>query len=408
MRSSTRNVTVYAFSQALMMSAMTLILTTTALAGYALADDKSMATFPVAALFIAMLLTSIPASILMGRIGRKIGFMFATLFGVSGGIIMTLSIIEGEFWLFTLGSALVGIYNGFGNYFRFAAAEAVDHDKRSRAISYVMAGGVIAAIVGPNLANYSKDWILSAPFAGSYAALIVIYGLSFMLLSLIDSNVKPGEVGVPSQGDARPLLTIVRQPKFILALVSGMFGYGVMTFVMTATPLSMQNHAHDFGDTSFIIQWHALGMFAPSFVTGYLISRFGVYKVLYSGAILGIVCVATNLAGTSLDHYWGALFVLGVSWNFLFIGATSLLTETYGPQEQVKTQALNDFMVFSTVAFASLSAGALQFHFGWQAVNMGVIPLLVIILVTITWVALKDGSRKSGIINAELQTESEL
>jgi len=404
---SSRNITVYALSQALMMSAMTLILTTTALTGYALAEDKSMATIPVAAIFIAMLLTSIPASIIMGRIGRKAGFMFATLFGVSGSIIMTWSIIEGVFWSFTLGSALIGIYNGFGNYYRFAAAEMVEYDKRSRAISYVMAGGVIAAIVGPNLANYSKDWILSAPFAGSYAALIVIYSLSFMLLGLIDSGTQSNTAGTSVQGESRPLLTIVRQPRFILALVSGMLGYGIMTFVMTATPLSMQSHAHDFGDTSFIIQWHALGMFAPSFVTGYLISRYGVYRILYAGAFLGIACVAINLTGTSLNHFWVALFALGVSWNFLFIGATSLLTETYGPQEQVKTQAFNDFFVFSTVAVASLSAGALQYHLGWQVVNMGVIPLLVIILVTITWVASVESNRRTDASSAELQTESE-
>ncbi len=390
-----------------MMSAMTLILTATTLTGYILAEDKSMATIPVAALFIAMMLTSIPASLLMGRIGRKAGFMFSTLFGVSGSIIMTLSIIDGAFWLFTLGSALIGIYNGFGNYYRFAASETVEQDKRSRAISYVMAGGVVAAIIGPNLANISKDWIVSAPFAGSYAALIVIYGLSFMLLSLIDTNVTPGTADKFVKGEGRPLLTIVRQPQFILALISGMFGYGIMTLVMTATPLSMQNHTHDFSDTTMIIQWHVLGMFAPSFITGHLIRRFGTYKILYAGVLLDIVCVATNLSGTTMTHYWIALVALGVGWNFLFIGATSLLTETYKPQEKVKTQALNDFMVFSTVAFASLSAGTLQHHFGWQAVNIGVMPLLAIILVTIIWVTNKERRSSPDVSGAELQTESE-
>ena len=381
----TRNIPLLALSQALMMTAMSLILTTAALVGYELAADKSLATLPVTTIFIAIMLTSIPASMLMGRIGRKAGFMLATLVGVAGGIVSTLAIMQSNFWLFLLGTSLVGVFNGFGNYYRFAAADAVDHEHKGRAVSYIMLGGVAAAVVGPNLANMSREWIASAAFAGSYASLIGLYLLSFIVLGFL--RLPKIETAKLSSDDStvRSLKDIVTQPKYIVALICGMLGYGVMTLVMTATPLAMRHHAHQFSDTSFIIQWHVLGMFAPSFVTGQLIQRFGLLKIMFVGGLLGLACVGVNLLGHSLTHYWFALVLLGISWNFLFVGATTLLTETYHPVEQAKAQAANDFAVFSVVALSSLFAGALQHQFGWQAVNLGVIPFLFIVLASLFW-----------------------
>jgi MFS family permease len=180
-------------------------------------------------------------------------------------------------------------------------------------------------------------------------------------------------------------MVIAAQPMFIVALVCGMLGYGVMALAMTATPLAMHHYAYPFSKTSFVVQWHVLGMFAPAFFTGHLIKRYGVLNIMLAGGILGVACVAVNLAGSSVAHFWAALLFLGISWNFLFIGATTLLTETYRPEERAKVQALNDFCVFTTVALASLSAGALQNSYGWQVVNFGLIPLLIIIMVSIIW-----------------------
>lgn len=384
-----RNVPLLAISQALMMSSMMLIMTTVALVGSNIATDKSLATLPLAVLFIAVMLTSIPAAMLMKRIGRKNAFMFATLFGVSGGVVATYAIINNHFWLFVISAALVGVFNGFGNYFRFTAADAVAADQKSKAISYVLLGGVAAAIIGPNLANLTHYSLANTAFAGSYASIIIIYILALITLSFLKLPDTVASIKEEAEPEARPLSVIVKQPKFIVGLICGMFGYGVMSFVMTATPLAMHHSAHNFSDTSFVIQWHTLGMFAPSFFTGHLIKRFGIYNILLVGTLLGVGCVAINLYGTSVSHYWTALVFLGISWNFLFIGGTTLITETYHSNERSKTQALNDFAVFSTVALSSLSAGALQHKFGWEIVNIGVIPLLIIILISIIWAKLK-------------------
>ena len=371
-----------------MISATSLNVTAAALVGFALATDKSLATLPLAAQYIATMLTNIPAAMLMDRIGRKTGFIIATLFGAAGGTIATFGILGGEFWFFLSGTVLIGVFNGFGTYFRFAAADAVPEDKKSRAISFIMAGGVVAAFVGPNAANFTRDWLFHVEFAGSYATVVSFYVLVFislMFIRLPHRKDNPAEL-VYRQ---RPLRVIASQPRFIVALICAMFGYGVMSLVMTATPLAMHHHAHTFANTSFVIEWHILGMFAPSFFTGHLIRRFGVIPVMLAGTLFGLICVVINLLGTSMLHFWAALFLLGLSWNFLFVGATSLLTSTYHQCERAKTQALNDFLVYTTVAVASLSAGSLQHQFGWQSVNLGVLPMLAIMLFSLLWLKFK-------------------
>lgn len=399
MSAFSRNVPLLALCQSLMMSASTLVVSTSALVGYALAADKAYATLPFALQLIATMCISLPAAMLMKKTGRKHGFMLATLLGIGGGSLCTLGILHGQFVLFTAGGMLLGMFNGFGNYYRFTAADAVDSQHKSRAISLVLAGGVIAAIVGPNLANLTRDTLSQATFAGSYAAIISLYVLSFIVLSFL----KLPEANVSSPADntaARALRQIVRQPKYIVAVICGMFGYGVMSLVMTATPLAMHVHAYPFADTSFVIQWHVLGMYVPSFFTGQLIQRFGLYRIMLLGAIFGLVCIAINLSGTTVTHFWIALSLLGISWNFLFIGATTLLTETYSPVEKFKAQAVNEFIVFSTVAAASLSAGALQHLLGWQAVNLGAIAPLLVIIASLVWLYLQ-----SRLIGSELNKE---
>jgi MFS family permease len=356
-----RNVPVLAIAQSLMMSANSLIVASAALVGAMLADDKSLATLPLAIQFIAIMLTTIPASLLMDRIGRKTAFMLVTLVGMAAGALATWAIITDSFWLFACSTGLVGVFNGFGNYYRFAAADAVDEPLKSRAISWVMVGGVIAAFIGPNLANHTREFIDGATFAGSYAALVLIYLLSLVITASLKLPHRFHNALEHDMAEQRPLGEIMRQPKFIVAVICAMFGYGVMSLVMTATPLAMDHHHHHFDDTAFVIQ-----------------------------------CVVLNLAGTSVAHFWWALVALGISWNFLFIGGTTLLTETYGQAERAKVQAANDFIVFTTVALASLSAGYLQYSYGWQTVNLGVVPLLLLILASIAWLTLtQNRSRQS-------------
>jgi len=382
-----RNVPLLATGQALMMSSLSLILTTSALVGLSLAPDKSLATLPITFMFIAGMCTSIPAAMLMERIGRKQGFLFSTIFGISGGVAATFAIINQDFWLFAFSGVLIGMFNGFGNYYRFAAADAVETSLKSKAISTVLIGGVAAAVIGPNLANLTRESITDAPFAGSYLSIIVVYALVFVALAFIKL---PAHANRPHSEDSkkgRSLKEIASQPKYIVALICAMLGYGVMSFVMTATPLAMNHSAHSFSDTSWVIQWHVLGMYVPSFFTGHLINKFGVIKVMVVGALFGLACMGTNLLGTSVTHYWFALVLLGVGWNFLFIGGTTLLTETYRLEERGKAQALNDFSIFTMVAISSITAGALQNLFGWQVINIAAIPFLVIILLSLVWLS---------------------
>lgn len=401
-----RTAPLFALAQGLMVSVASLIVTCSALVGFDLASDKSLATLPLAVMFIATMVGSIPASFLLDRIGRKKGFILSTLIGMTGGALACYAIIIHSFWLFVVGVSLFGLFNSFGNYFRFAAADAVDVEYKSRAISYVMLGGIIAAFIGPNLANFAKDWIQGAAFAGSFMVTIALYVAMFLSLSFIKlpSETKQtleDENSNKTDEPARPLSVIAKQPKFIVAIICAMLGYGVMSLVMTATPLAMRHHSHAFADTSFVIQWHLLGMFVPSLFTGYLIRFLGIYRVLTLGVVLGFVCVAINLMGHTVSHYWAALFLLGVCWNFLFVGGTSLLTETYRPSERAKAQAMNDFIVFTTAAAASLSAGYLQYQFGWKIVNIGVIPVLLLIALSLLWVTKKSPTTETAVTQAD-------
>ncbi|MDH4134818.1 MAG: MFS transporter [Gammaproteobacteria bacterium] len=376
-----RNVLVLASAQAMMMTGGALLIATSALVGQRLAPDPALATLPLALQMLAGMLTSIPASLIMQRIGRRGGFLIGNFIGLLGAILATWAIVSGSFSLFALGAALSGVFAGFGNYYRFAAADSASEEYRSAAVSYVLAGGVVAALVGPNLAHWTHEWF-AAPFAGSYLALAMILMLSMLTITRLNIPKLPASA---LANPGRPLTAIARQPVFIVAALGGMFGYGTMSLVMTATPLAMHAHHFVFGDTALVIEWHVLAMFAPSFFTGHIIRRFGILPVMLTGALLNAACVAVNLNGTTLGHFWLSLFLLGLGWNFLFIGATTLLTEAYAPEEKARAQALNDFLVFSTVTLAALSAGSLQHQLGWRAVNLGVIPLIVVTAAAVLW-----------------------
>ena len=367
-------------AQALMMSVNTLLITASAIIGYQLAEDKALATAPLALQFLATMIGSVPASFVMQRIGRKGGFLLAALIGLAGSGLAMLALVEQSFALYCLATPLFGLHTAFGNYFRFTAAEVAPPRQRDHAISLVMAGGVVAAVIGPNLASYSKT-LLATDFLGSFVAVALLYGLNlvnFLTMTL------PRPPNPSISHNARPLRVIIAQSSYLTALLSATVGYSVMSLLMTATPLAMMQQ-HAFSDVAFVIEWHVLGMFAPSFFTGRLIQRFGARRIVATGALAFILCIAINLSGTTVTHYWLALVLLGVGWNFMFIGGTSLLTETYTEAEKAKAQAFNDLVVFTSVTLASLGAGALQHAWGWQQVNLMVLPLIALSLLAVLW-----------------------
>ena len=377
-----RNVILLASCQALFMTSTSMVITVTALAGSLCAPVPGLATLPLSLQFIATMATTVPASYVMRRFGRRAGFVLGALMGGVGGTINVFGLMAGSFLLFCVGSALIGVLAGFAIYYRFAAAECADDEFRSRAISLVLAGGVIAAFAGPNLARVSADFIGGATFSGTFAALAALQVVTIGLLFFVDI---PGLTKAERHEQGRPLGRILRQPAAVVAILAAVAGYSSMSLVMTATPLAVVGYAHSFSDAAFIIQWHVLAMFAPSFVTGSLIKRFGALRIIASGAVLMLLCVIINLQGTGLLYFTVALVALGVGWNFMFVGGTSLLTTTATRSEQAKVQGLNEFLMFGAVALASLSSGALHQSLGWAAVNLGAVPVVAVALAAALW-----------------------
>ena len=367
----------------------TMLITLSALIGYELAPDKRLATLPLALQFFSIMCTSVPASIIMGKFGRKIGFLLAGSIGVIGAAIAIFAILSSNFYGFCAATICFGIFVGFGNYYRFTAAEVVKPQLKSMAISWVMAGGVIAAFIGPNLATWSSGMFSSHQFAGPFVVLMGVYILSMCTIAFADLPVKHENFHVDTS-DARPLKELLFQPIFIVAVACQMLGYGSMNFVMSSTPLAMHAHDYNMAQTGLVIQWHVVAMFAPSFVTGYLIKYLGIAPVLFAGALFGFLSIAINLtAGISVANFVIALIALGISWNFLYVGGTTLLTDAYRPSEKTRAQGANDLIVFSTVTITALTTGTVHHLWGWHAVNWLAIPMLVLALFAIAWLWLR-------------------
>lgn len=376
MHQAKKTVFLLALCQALAMTGSIVLFTVAALIGATLATDKSLATLPLALLQLATMLTTIPAAFILKRWGRKLGFMMGVGVGLSGAGLGAYAIFTGSFALFNVATLLYGIFNGFVGYYRFAAADVATEAFRSRAISFVIAGGILAALIGPQLATWTKDW-LSVTFAGGFVAIALLQILTLLLLSQVDL---PPLSQQTLQESGRPLAAIVQQPVFIVAVLGSMIGYGVMVLLMTATPLAMVAVHHPFHTTAAVIQWHVLGMFTPSLFTGYLIARFGVLTMILVGIFLNGLCIAINLAGTNTVHFFAALLLLGIGWNFMFIGSTTLLTETYTPSERAKTQAAHDFLMLTFVAFSTFLSGRLLNDRGWAVVNYTGLALIAVAL----------------------------
>jgi len=362
-----------------------MLITISALIGFELADDKRLATLPLALQFFAIMCTSVPASYVMGKFGRKIGFLLAGAIGVVGASIALWSVLNTNFYAFCAATICFGVFAGFANYYRFTAAEVVSPSNKSLSISLVMAGGVIAAFIGPNLATWSSGIFADHPYAGPFVVLMGVYILSMCTIAFADLPVLNTHV-VEGNHTVRPLIELVSQPIFIVAVVCQMLGYGAMNFVMSSTPLAMHAHQYGMADTGTVIQWHVVAMFAPSFITGHLIKHLGMVPVLLAGAVFGFISIAINLlAPVSVTNFVIALVALGVSWNFLYVGGTTLLTDAYNPAEKTRAQGFNDLTVFSTVTLTALTTGTVHHLWGWQSVNLLALPMLLIAFVAILW-----------------------
>lgn len=393
-RREKQNVAILVTSQMLFMVASITVMTLSGVVGLQLSPDPGLATLPIAMMMLGTVVSTLPASLYMKRVGRRHGFITgASLGGVAGGLLSFGAIALGCFWLFCAGNLLLGLYQGFAMYYRFAAADVASPAFRSRAISFVMTGGVAAAFLGPWNANAASGLIAGVPSGGPYLVIAILALLAIGLLTQL--RVPPG--GEPQPGElSRPMAVITTLPRFRVALVAGAVGYAIMILVMTATPLAMRDRGFEMGQVAFIMQWHVFGMFAPSFVTGSLIARFGVQRILLSGATLLIGTVLVANLGTSLAHFWVALVLLGIGWNFLFVGGSAMLSTVHNEAERGKVQGANDLIIFSLVAIGSLMAGQLLHHLGWEALNLAMLPLILLVVLTTLWLGLVGKAQKAG------------
>jgi len=377
-----KTVAILSLCQALLNTGNILLIAMAALIGQTLAPTDALITFPLALQFVGLMTATIPASLIMSKLGRRKGFYLGNSIGICGALICATALALHNFSLLCVGSFLLGIGIGFGTLYRFAAVESCEPSQKSKAISYVMLGGVIAAFIGPALAVESKDWLQGYPFVGSFLGVVILNVIAFILLTFADFPEL--DQTLTTQKKQRPILTIIMQPVFVLSVVSATVGYAIMNLLMSATPLAMHRHSFSFADSAWVIQWHVLGMFLPSFFTGKLIQRFGAIKLIQLGSVLILGCILVNFDGQSLWHFWSALVLLGVGWNFMFISGTHIVTSAYEAHEKSKSQAANEFILFSMVTLSALSSGWLEASIGWTNMNLLMI-FVVAISVLVVW-----------------------
>lgn len=376
-----RNALVLACAQALGGASPAIVISLGGIVGSQLVSNQAFATVPVSLMQLGLACGVIPAAMLMRRLGRRGGYVIGALIGVVAASIAAGGAVSRLFWLFCLGTFLCGFYGAYVQSYRFAAADTASDSFKPRAISWVMIGGLAAAVIGPQSVYWTRDLTPAAPFAASFLAQ---GGLALLAIGVVLLLRAPPVAEAKQQG-GRPLAEIMRQPKFIASVIAALVAYGLMSFVMTAAPLAMVGCGHSVGDAALGIQWHVLAMFGPSFFTGRLIARFGKEKLTAFGLLLTALAAVVGLTGLTVAHFWIVLILLGVGWNFGFIGATALVTDCYRPEERVKVQAANDFLVFGSVAIASFSAGGLLSAGGWTSVNWLVFPPVAIALALVAW-----------------------
>ena len=387
-RIARRNVLVLSAAQALAGANSTVMITTGAMTGVMLAPNKVLATLPITAFVVGQWMATLPVGALARRFGRRTAFQIGAGCGVVSGLLGFAGVMIGSFYVFLAATFVAGFYAAVQQSYRFAAADTASEAFRPKAISWVMAGGVFAAVLGPQLVILTKDLLPPFLFAASYLAQAVVAVLAILVLSLVHLPKSAAVQANAPQG--RPLSDFIRMPRFVTAVACGVVSYALMNLMMTSAPLAMLDCQHSVTDATLGIQWHVLGMFGPSFFTGALCTRFGAERVAGAGLALIALAAITAIAGITLAHFWVSLILLGVGWNFGFIGATAMVTSCYRPEERIKVQAFNDFLVFGSLAVSSLASGALLATLGWNAINETALPIVLVAGGMLVWLRLRE------------------
>jgi MFS family permease len=393
-RAARRNVAVLVAAQAILGAQLPIMFILGGLSGQILAENKALATVPISVTVLTTMFAAPAISALMGRYGRRPGFLLGALGGAVGAGLGAWALLIGSFPVLVIGSAFTGVYMAAQGFYRFAAADAASPAFRPKAISWVMAGGLLSAILGPELVKLTRDMLAPAPFAGAYVAAAALNLVGFWLFLLLKEPRPVRRAADAPQG--RPLREIVRQPRVAVAMICAMVSYALMNMVMTSSPLAIVACGFDPDDAAGVVQAHVLAMFAPSFFTGALIARFGAERIIAIGLLMLAGCGAVALTGVQIEQFYAALILLGLGWNFGFIGATAMLSAAHAPEERARVQGLNDFLVFGLVAVASFSSGALIDGLGWEAVNLAMIPFLTLAGAALIWLAIVGRRRAAG------------
>lgn len=386
-----RNAALLALTQACYGISASTIIMTGGLIGKTLATNAALATLPVSLMILGSAISTVPFSLLMGKVGRKAGFWAGATIGLLGSLLAAYAIWIGSFWLFCLGAHMNGYYQACAQYYRFAAADTASTDFKPKAISWVLVGGIASAVLGPQTALLTKDWMAPATFAGSYLAISGVTGVAIAIIGFLSFPQWREKLSADS-GSKRPLSELLAQPRLLSAMAVGMVSYGLMSLVMTATPLAMLACNHSVEDAGYAIQWHILAMFAPSFFTGNLIARFGKEIISGIGLCILAVCGLVALSGIELMNFNLAMILLGLGWNFGFIGGTSMVTDCHTPAERSTVQGANDFVVFGFTAFCSFLSGTLLATVGWSGVNLVIFPMVGIAVLALVLAARSKGA----------------
>jgi MFS family permease len=389
-RLAKRNALVLAAAQALAGGNSMVVAATGGILGAMLAPDKSLATLPISIMVVGTWAGTLPVGLLVRRFGRRAAYQIGAAVGCLAGLIGYLAIMQASFPIYLVSAFCAGLYQASHQSYRFAAADTASADFKARAVSWVLAGGLFAAFLGPQLIILTKDLMPPYLFAASYLGQAATAACALLVLAQVraPTNVAPEAAGRP-----RPLADIARQPRFIVAAACGVASFALMNLMMTAAPLAMFDCGHSVSDATLGMQWHVLAMFAPSFVTGALVTRFGAVRIVAAGLALLAASALVGFAGVTVGHFWAALVLLGVGWNFGFVGATTMLLDCYRPEERNKVQAFNDFLIFGTMALGSFVSGAMLAHFGWYLVDVVMLPVVAAAGVMLAWLALRERPR---------------
>jgi MFS family permease len=389
-RLAKRNALVLAVGQALAGGNATVVTATGGILGAMLAPDKSLATLPISIMIVGTWIGTLPVGFLVRRFGRRSAYQIGAGVGCLAGLIGYAAVIEGSFAIYLAATFCAGLYHASHLSYRFAAADTASSDFKGKAVSWVLAGGLLAAFLGPQLVILTKDLMPPYLFAASYLAQAAVAVCALLVLALVRA---PGQAAPRAAGPGRSLGEIARQPRFVVAATCGVASYALMNLMMTSAPLAMVDCGHSVGNATLGIQWHVLAMYAPSFVTGALVARFGAIPIVAVGLALLALSAAVGFAGITVAHFWTALVLLGVGWNFAFVGATTMVIECYRPEERTKVQAFNDFLIFGTMAVGSFASGAMLAHFGWYLVNLVMLPVVAAAGAMLAWLAVRERPR---------------